>query len=68
MAGLAIIPLLPYVDHPIEKFIDKRFDAFWPPAAREGSASSGSTEQKNGGDDEEKEKRKAVDAGKTKHD
>ena len=33
VAGLAIIPLLPYVDHPIEEIIDAKFEQLWPAAA-----------------------------------
>lgn len=47
MAGLAVIPLLPYIDHPVEKIIDQRFDAFWPPPARAGSAGAGGAEGKD---------------------
>lgn len=38
MAGLAIIPLLPYVDEPIEHAIDEAFEKYWP---AEGAASHG---------------------------
>ena len=29
-AGLALIPLMPYIDHPVEHAIDVGFEKAWP--------------------------------------
>ena len=29
-AGLALIPLMPYIDHPVEHVIDVGFEKAWP--------------------------------------
>ena len=29
-AGLALIPLMPYIDHPVEHVIDVAFEKAWP--------------------------------------
>lgn len=48
VAGLAIIPALPYIDHPIEAAIDEQFNRYWPPPpaagrGREGKGTAGGT-------------------------
>ena len=40
LAGLALIPVLPWVDEPIEHAVEFVFDAAWPPPAG-GFAASG---------------------------
>ena len=35
LVGLALIPLLPYVDEPVEHLIDKGFELAWPAPKRE---------------------------------
>ena len=38
IAGLALIPALPYaIDEPAEHVIDSAFDKFWPPKSKSGS-------------------------------
>eukprot|EP00959_Pyramimonas_sp_CCMP1952_P347129 7270424-Pyramimonas_sp.AAC.2 len=35
VAGLALIPALPLIDHPVEHAIDASFDKYWPEASSE---------------------------------